>query len=453
MVTSDNIAKQAGHYELHSFMVSNYSRSKRIEMKTVIHAFMINESMSTGSVRGSATIYDTQDNLRKFPFIGEEFVDITYSDFYGTKLTENYFVYAVTDVKYGGENNQGVIQYTLHFVSVGKIVSDDLFITKAYKPQPNNQGLITDYVNEVFDEYYHKPVQELQITPKSLIPEETQGQQIYVVPKLSPEQTMHFFSRKAFKADSKTHTFRFFESRKYYFFATNEYMIERLKPNAGAPAGGPVGGQRDVEIAVPVFRRNMALSNMPNRQLALMSELVSIDFGDRIHTVEDTARGGYRRKTYEVDIMNNSVTVAEYNHTDEYSEPNLKLPHTKEFIDARMTRSTDRYIAKDYASPGAPTGYAIRPETFYTDIYNKKAAEFYHYGRNRISVSIYGRNTLFAGSVIELDLFVHKAISTEADLEKDKEYSGRWIVESVENVFFENTYTQKLVLSRSGVGK
>ncbi len=62
-------------------------------------------------------------------------------------------------------------------------------------------------------------------------------------------------------------------------------------------------------------------------------------------------------------------------------------------------------------------------------------------------MTIFGRNNIFAGSVIDLDLNYAKDV-----VKQDKEKSGRYIVESIENVFYENTYRQKVVISRSGIG-
>jgi hypothetical protein len=59
---------------------------------------------------------------------------------------------------------------------------------------------------------------------------------------------------------------------------------------------------------------------------------------------------------------------------------------------------------------------------------------------------------MFAGAAIDLELTKHTADST-GELQKDLERSGRYIVESIENIFDESVFTQKLVLSRSGVGK
>jgi hypothetical protein len=67
---------------------------------------------------------------------------------------------------------------------------------------------------------------------------------------------------------------------------------------------------------------------------------------------------------------------------------------------------------------------------------------------------IYGRNTLFAGDIIELNLtkLVNTNINGNAT-EPDIERSGRYIIESVENVFEGNTYKQKLIISRGGIGE
>jgi hypothetical protein len=229
-------------------------------------------------------------------------------------------------------------------------------------------------------------------------------------------------------------------------------MLERLDPNAGRPVDGPGGGVSipSEKTIVPIFTRNYSPDRNANRQLASMSELLSIDFSAKVNTVEDINKGAYKKATYEIDVLNGTITKTTYDHAQIFKEEKQKLVHESKFIDERISKEKERFIIKDYASVGATQGAEVRSEMYYTSVYNIKPTTFYHYERNKITVTIYGRNKIFAGSVIEIKLA--EATSKTDSVKTDIERSGKYIVESVDNQFNENIYTQKLILSRGGIG-
>lgn len=150
---ADKSKKQVGKFTLDSFMISNYERTKNIEIRPLVHIFNIEESMLNNSVRGSVTVYDGLNILKSFPFIGEEFIEITYTDYFEIKRTDTFFVYSITDVRYSKEADVSIVEYVMHFVSVPKVYSDNRYIAKTYKfIKDVNQGLISDYVEETYKE-------------------------------------------------------------------------------------------------------------------------------------------------------------------------------------------------------------------------------------------------------------------------------------------------------------
>lgn len=446
--------KQAGHFELLSFKVTNFERTKTIDINRLIHTFNIDESMSAGSVRGSAMVYDALNLLSEFPLLGEETIEITYTDFYDNKRIETYFLYAITDVSNGDENSGNVQRYKINFVSPAKFYSEDNELKKTYKPN-SVSSTISDYVKEVYEEYYERLMTESQLKPKELVVEETEGSQSYVIPNYTPEQTMHFFSRRAMSSNSNTQLFRFFENREKYYFATNEYLNKVAKNFVGEGDGllDPLLARAvDKKTGIiPIFRLNYMPNVSADKQIIAMSEIISVDYGERVNTIDDINNGGYRRRTYEIDVINGSVDVSDtsqYDHLTEFKENGQRLIHSRQFVDRYVTKAGERFVIKDYSSTGATQGNMIRADQQYPKLHNYKRSNLYHYKKNQIGVTIYGRNNIFAGSMIDIEINVAKT----GVIAIDKEKSGRYIVEAVSNVFFENTYRQKLTLSRGGIG-
>jgi len=440
--------KLAGRFSVREFSITNADKSKTVDIKMLIHTFTIVESMSLSSVRGSAVIYDAFDLVTQFPLKGEEVIKIVYSDFYDTERTEYYQLYSIADVKYSKEASQSMIQYKINFVSLGKFYSENKLIQQSYKPN-GSLSLISDYVKDVYDVYYKRLLEENNLPIKNILIIPTTGTQTYVIPSYTPEQTMQFFSRKAFLSGSKTQSFRFFENREMYFFATNEYMYERVMQTA--TPNTPASGAQSTPTHIPQFRINYGTAQSPDRQSSIMNEIIAIEFGNKTDIISDINEGAYKKKTFEIDIMNNSIIENSYDHSVGFESSTEKLLHDPAYVEKRISKPKEVFVIKDYNSTGVAGGSEIRTDQYYANLYNVKPTAFYHYTANMTSLSIYGRNTIFAGSIIELQLLVNTT-DTNDPFKIDKERSGKYIVESIENVFFENVYTQKLTIARGGIG-
>ena len=444
---------EAGRFTLHSFKIASYDLSKVFELKGIIHSFQISESITKGSIRGFAKMFDTVGLLQEFPLRGEEFIEIHYSDFYGNEHVDRMFLYAIADVRQPNPSNPSQWEYTMHFVSRPKVFSENVRIRRAFAGPPANReqgGKISEFVKTVYDQYYGDlitpaifkngvkvPTTTTQMTPsdtaKELKVQDTDGRHRLVVPNYSPEQTMNFFARRAFSGSSFSQSFRFFENRKHYVFATNEHL------------------QNEIYSGSFEFRQSFKPDQTLEGQLELQSSIIEIDYGEVVNTIDDINSGAYERAVYEVDVMNSVIEPRFYSYADNFktNNPDEKLYHTDKFIRERIEKVSEKWVLKDYSTEGMPEGKGIRYNTHYSEIYNKKGAHLYHTNKNRINVTIYGNNEIVAGSSIVINLLKHFSDDTE---QRDIERSGLFLVESIENVFYENTYKQKLTLIRNGIG-
>ena len=447
--------EQAGHYALESFKVYNFDRSKSIDLKFIIGSFKISESMMTGSVRGSAVVFDSRDILTTFPFVGQETIEVVYTDFFKVRRTEYYAVYAIDDVSYGHNTNGSFMQYTLYFTSPFKLLSENFRVQRAYRSSTTGTSLISDYVKDMFEEYYTRPVTETygDKIKKSISVESTVGNQVLVVPRYTPEEAMNFFARRAYTnmnpidAGPSSLTFRFFEARDGFYFATNEHMY--VLTGEASRSSRPTSSTRPVIR----FKRNYAGNVSASAQIDAMFEILDVNFSTRSNTLDTLNKGGYRRRTYEIDLLTMSVNKNNtFDYTTEFKQKDLAIIHNKDFINKHMTKEKEFFIVKDYASIGGNSGSGVREDAYTADIVNKKGAYFYNLGINQIEITTFGRNNVFAGSYVYVDLTKHKQANAEGGLEKDKNMSGMYLVESVDSIFDGNIFKQKLILTRGGIG-
>ena len=250
---SDAISRSAGSFNLESFVIRSYDQVKSFDIKKIIHSFEIHESIKKGAIRGSAKMFDTVGFLMDFPLKGEEFVEICYTDWYGVTHTDKLFIYSISDVRQADPNSPTKWEYTMHFVSRPKIYSENVKIMQAFAGPGDNRAAgdkVSEFVKIIYDQYYGKYISpsifknnpanpvlwknEPEEIVKNLIIEETDGNTRFCVPNYTPEQTMFFFARHAYNASSFSQTYSFFENRKNYVFATNEYLQTDAYPIASA---------------------------------------------------------------------------------------------------------------------------------------------------------------------------------------------------------------------------
>ena len=424
----------AGTYELISFKIIDlFDESRFIELNKIVASWDLIESIKSGSLKGSAKIFDSKGMFYNFPLRGQEIVEITYSDFKYEEKTHKFMVYSITDVKSAKMETDNNLEFVLNFVSFGKWWSERFSVTRCFAEgtEGNRTYLpIHEQVKTLFDEYYYD---EGRGTLKEIEIHETEGEQKIIIPNMTPEEAMHLFSRKAYTANEfYSQNYRFFENRDKYWFANIEEMM--------------FFGEADQLFIYSSSPKD----DSPEGELKKMQNILNLNFLETTNTLDIIRNGGYNRRVREVDIMNRQILDNEYEHLEEWKQfeyPDLgakkKLPHSDEMIREHFNKFHDTYVIKDYPSPDEPNASGLRPKTYYSDIYAHKGATLFHYNQSKIEIQIYGTNEVVAGDVIQLELPQFK-VKGEIDVER----SGFYLVESIVNDFYENTYTQVLTLSK-----
>ena len=442
---------QAGHYKILEFTLLNKSLNREQNMLGLVGNFNITESMNNGAIRGSVTIFESYDILNEFPIRGQEFIRMVYSDFFDVEREEIYFVYSVDNISYGDEINPSFMQYTLHFTSPYKFLSENFRVQRVYKDSIAGTQLVSDYAKDAFDEYYQKPVEALfKKKLKYFINEKTTNKRTFVVPKYTPEETMNFFTRNAYSDENPlnngmnpSQTFRFFEARDAFFFGTNEFMEYRAQSNSNS------GGDEIIGRPIIEYKRNYGGSVSAESQYSAMTEILDINFGTRVNTIDNIVQGAYRKKIYEFNLLTMNVDEKVYDYSEEANhDPKLNPIHDKLFIRENMSKEKEVHIFRDYSGPGVLGGPEIRGDTHYRELYMNKLSHFYNHNMNTLSVTVYGRNDLFAGSCVNITLFKHAYQKTT---EEEERLNGRYLVESVNSVFDGTVFKQNLKLTRGGI--
>lgn len=411
-----------GDFEFVECKISPFNQPENsLDIKFIIYSMMIEESLSNGCLLGHIDVLDLENNLENFNdvgFRGEEIISLKMTDALEELYEDEYFLYSITNVE---PNEQGTgVKYRMHITSKGKIYSDKKRIKRSYR------GLISEVVRDIFDEYYVD-------SEKDIIIEPTDGQKTIVIPNMTPEEALHFLSRKAFSAVSESQTYRFFETKTSYYFCTYEFLLEQNLNDAYNYSYKPKASYDGKELA------------------DMMDTLISFKNDVRLNSVSDMRNNLYKRQVREIDIIEQRIEEVDYDYLEEYDkyfklDRKVKPKHTDEFSEEFFEDSvTPRFVIKDYSLENRSlTGY--RDNTNYAELINNKGVVFGHILNNEVIVEIYGKLKIEAGQIITLDL--EEFHYDNKDARKNKFISGNYFIEKIENSFLEEEFTQKITLHK-----
>lgn len=443
----------AGTYELIEFKISPVlpeSESsgnpndasiveRTVDLKNIIHTWSITESMTKGHITGTAKVYDSEGIFYNYPLRGQEKITVKYKDYLEEVRTEELFLFSITDIQAPKKNDDSMLSYNIHFVSWGKFWSERYSISRciAEGTKSNRKYIpVSEQVKILFEDYY---IDNEKGTTKEIDVHDTESEQQIVIPNMRPESAMHLMSRRAYSVNYPSSYYRFFETRDKYRFVN----LEEVNTSTPIKKYTYVSGPTD---------------QTPQAELDRMDRIIDISFHSPFDTMSALKEGAYYRKVNEIDVTNRRVNSYEYKHHEEFEEyaypgegsknkPKPRLVNTNNFIDEHLNNWSEVYVVKDYPDEDMSNAPGLRTKPYYGQLYNNKKAHYYDYKATRMTVKAYGSNKLFVGDLIDIDI---PYFSVGAN--KDVERSGTYMIESINNVFYENTYIQEMVVSKGPIG-
>ena len=446
-------ASQAGFFTLKHFKVKpllkenintsseNSDLPEFVELAKTIVNWGINESMNSPFISGHATIMESDNLLENVPFIGEEEIELTYTDFYGESATHKFFLYAIEDIQPAASTNDRMMKYTVRFCSIQKLQGDQRSIRKSY-----NKTKISDMVQDIYDTFM---VTDDPSQSKPIEIEDTDGEQTLVIPDMRADAAMQFLSRRAYSERNKTALYRFFETRESYYFCTPEYLVEKYRPNLEKSGD---------EINPLYFIYNTLEDNTGPGQMIAQQSVNDFNYGTKVDTFRDMKDGTYRRIVTELDPTTRTRIERQYDYSTEVGEKEfpskIKLTHSQNFLDRYMAFNTapEEYLLTDFPQIGQSQGQdnMKKPYQHFYENYTAKPIVDYHFDVNTLKIEIFGRIKLYPGMLINLELYkISNTVSGTREI--DHERSGDYVVTDVVNVFSGDIYKQAISITKGGL--
>ena len=467
---SKNKFKKAGYVNVKGVkLYSMEDNSKAVDLTDNYGAITINEGMQSAYLEGYIDVVDAygmmyssitnkkfgKSNQFTFPQLrGEEFLLLTYQDDRSEKIyEEQFFVYAVDDIRLLDDTKETALQYRLFFCSPQKFFANTRRIRKAYRNMT-----ISEMVESIFEEYYTDiPVLQNNKYKKEIECEDTTGTYTIVIPNLTPEEAILFLARRAYSSTNKSSFYFFFETREKFWFATHEYLAikNRLNLNARVERDSENPDQNPYHFEYT----SGADDNTPEGQIRAR-QVISRPTLSPVNSAEHVRSSGYRKNLTEIDILNRKVNKFTFEYKDNFSNFNniddIRLNNSEKFIDAVTNKETEDYIfIKDYKTSvdgGAEDVINYnRKNPFYLETRATKSVFFHHFNDNKLKGAIKGRKQLYPGDIINIRIpeFSVNSMNVNQQLD-DRDNSGTHIVMSLEHLLVSNVWETRMHFTKAG---
>ena len=456
-MTKTKIPPHAGYVDVSKLLIVSHESGKSTDVQGNYVSIHLTESALTPFIDGYIDIVDTygmiyptasertQDNF--FHIRGEEYLHIEYYDYNSfddpTELKkETYFIYAIEEIEMLDGKKETGLQYRLFFTSPQKVFSDTKRISKAYRNMSYSQ-----IVQSIYDEYYTNVTNDhvrnkdnngniLKIH-KDLIVEETKAKYTIVIPSMTPQEAIQFIGKRAYSEKNSSSFFMFFETRDNFYFCTSEYLVEKNRLNLM---------NEDVRFTYSSGKDD----NSPEGQQRAMS-IISKGSFPSINSMEAIKAQAYSARISEIDLSNRDINHFYYQYKDNYLgyeniDARPQLQNSNKFISETtgdVNHIDEGYVFKDYAGIGEPYRQEAnhdRQYTFYKETMSTKPVFAYHFMKNLMSGEIFGRNKLFPGHLVNIDIPEYAVTSMQKNASLDKYFGGTQMIVSLDHTIVNNIW-------------
>lgn len=408
-----------GFCDIQLATLNRYGELKKpaFDISDYISEISFTESIDSPLLFGEMMLLDSSGLIDNFPILGEEIFTLRYVDFFENEITQQFLIYSLSDAVPGDQQNY--MYYRLQFISPQHFISTSKNVQKSYidfTTKEMAQLIFDDFI--VDETNFKNSANDIEI-------QDTTGTQTLVIPSLQPIQAINFLCRKSFSADDRSSNYYFFQNREKFKMITHEEMIRTSKPTAKVYSYDP----------------SIAIEGPADRDRA-MNNITSLFIPNRLNTVAEMNVGAMVSDVVEIDILNKQYIHNIFKYKDSFQDykhlsDKVRFPHTENFTNDFFS---DENVVKSYM---IFTDFE-REQQRYKDITGPKVSNRYYLNSTVIEIEIYGRNDLFAGDVILLDIPQFENVNGNTD--KHKSLSGYWLVQTIKHYIKGKQYTSRLTI-------
>jgi hypothetical protein len=408
--------------------ISSFNKEKSYTLINYANQIDIFESIYSPVIFAELQIQDSDGLYSRFPLIGQEFIDISFST-PGSEPTKYKFMTRGAPVNMQLNNNLKSATYTLKLVSV-----DALFNLTA--SSLNNKG---EFVPKVVKDNVTGIVKDiLKEDLKVKVPihvSNTKGVfQFAIRYGVSTDTGPHNpfkwidYLRKGYARSAKyeSDAFNFFLNKHGYFFITKEQLVEN-----GVKALAK--NESDKRFFFDTTR------NEDNRNVRMRDILAYNHRNNISDTIDYISSGGFSGLASSLDTLTFGVKTSIYG--DNIGAD--KFQKTDENAGNQFTSDFSRMFGKTIPISRLVSTRGDLAETNYIEKLVKSQALSAKMELNKLEIEVYGDSELAAGDVIEVTL--PSAMSATEESQEMRLYSGNYLVSYLRHMILNGNRPQHVI--------
>lgn len=419
MADNNNIFKP-GDVEITKIWLYSDDGNREYNLMQQVVSIDIYESLLSPIIYADVLINDSNDLLRQFPILTEEYVEIEF------KLP----------------NSEDISSYKLHVKEIKNLQANEQQKSKTYVLSLVSMELIDDASTTIYKRYggykdkngvahgteIHTAIQSILTeelgTEKKFEFEQTKGIDEVLITRLQPFAAIDQLRRRALSKQYESHSFCFFENKHGYVLSTMERLFDKGKDTVG-----------DRTFWTDTDTANDVTQNMYRNIIGYKQ----IQFADSISKI---SQGGLRTRVGKLDVMTGEYSITEYDDTKDQDK-------FKTIEGKSVGQNSSSFTRKHSKSPPKNLlmlGDGSRSETQLTEKMASLQAYTQKITQNLVRIHIWGDNLITVGDVIECRL-PSATGTTQTDHKEDRLSSGKFLVSKVRHILQNGQGKQKYTMS------
>jgi hypothetical protein len=365
-----------------------------------IKGIQIFEDLLSPFITGTIILKDSLDLANLFPFIGEEYLELTIKTPTLKKgnLDGKFYIYKMTDRNMMGDRSVG---YQLHFINQYALIDLNKSISKTFG------GKVSDIVKELFTD----KTNGLQLKSTQYTIEETKNSVKYTSNFWSPVKNILYLTENAVNVDMSP-SYTCFENRDGINFLSLGWLYKQ-------PAV-----QEFVYDNYSRDDRNLggSVKNLEQdyKRITKLVIPTGVDYMDRITS------GIYGSRMYTHDILSKKISSKNFDMLQTYK----KKPHLNEFPSA-SSKAIYRYGSKTMFSPKYYNNFSNFGDVTNTNYIQERISLLKQSESTKVEITVPGKWDYTVGKKVYLKLNKVEPISKKDKDTLDKLFSGNYIISAI----------------------
>ncbi len=368
------------------------------------NAIVVKESFIYDELRCTLVVTDSTGGLDRIDFDGTETFKLSFKSLAedDEARTINFRIYKI-DIAIDPEKSDQKI-FTFDATTPEMIKQSTMDINQSFKTAINVAA------ENIFSKIGSK---------KKIQTHETTGTYTYIIPGMTPYESMEFLCRRAYDSKYRSSYFMFYENLDGYHFKNLERIIAEERDNAITYKYTPTAGAGD-----------------PDPQFSI----TQLELPTNKDVMEKINSGAYANAVREIDLINqrvnsSSVRVKEDFGTFQHLDRIAMSLDSKAIIDEHLnTINSTTWI--NNAGVVDKRRELIPRRKFYADCLNQVTA----------TLTVPGNSNLTIGKIIDLDMLEMSGQTEEKG--QEPKITGKYLITEIDHIMIGKNYTCKLQVNK-----